>query len=318
MATTTTEYKVYKKSSGEAVSVKLEAKAGAAASVSVSDLRKAYSKQYKINSNRLEFREEGNTGEKEKTLDDADKVDISKVDRKLFVKDLGPQVGYRTVFVVEYLGPLLIVLLFYLRPSSIYSGYDTTKEYNPVAKLGLFCWLAHFLKREFETFFVHKFSRPWMPRSNIFKNCGYYWSFATFIGYFLCHPDFIGPQNPTVINFMDAKMQINIGLGIFVLCEVGNLICHIMLSNMRDKEGSKERNVPKGFLFDLVACPNYTFEIIAWVGFSIMTNILFSWIFTAVGFYQMSVWANQKHQGYLKSSEEYKKLRRKRIIPFIY
>jgi very-long-chain enoyl-CoA reductase len=304
------EFTVYKLKNSDSVNLKLESK-----SVTVADLKKAYSKQCKINLNRLEFRE--GEGEQKKIVDDNVTVDTSKVDRRLYVKDLGPQVGYRFVFFVEYLGPLLIVLLFYLRPSLVYPGADVTKEYSPCAKLALVCWLAHFLKRELETFFVHKFSRPWMPLSNIFKNCGYYWSFAAAIGYFLCHPDFIGPQNPTFTG-IQADLQIKIGLAIFGLCELGNLICHIMLSNMRDKEGSKERNIPKGFLFNYVACPNYTFEITAWVGFSILTSLSSSWIFTAVGFYQMAEWANGKHNGYLKTHEEYKKLGRKRIIPFIY
>ena len=39
-------------------------------------------------------------------------------------------------------------------------------------------WLAHFVKREAETLWVHRFSRPTMPRGNLVKNCAYYWAFA--------------------------------------------------------------------------------------------------------------------------------------------
>ncbi len=117
----------------------------------------------------------------------------------------------------------------------------------------------------------------------------------------------------------NADMQVKVGLAIFIVSEIGNLICHIMLSNLRTREGSKERPIPKGFLFELVACPNYTFEVFAWVGFSIMTNLCMSWIFAFVGLYQMAAWANDKHKGYIKDhGDAYKKLGRKRIIPFIY
>lgn len=39
---------------------------------------------------------------------------------KLYVKDLGPQIGWSTVFLCEYAGPLFSYLLFYIRPSIIY------------------------------------------------------------------------------------------------------------------------------------------------------------------------------------------------------
>lgn len=180
---------------------------------------------------------------------------------------------------------------------------------NDVQKLGVICWCIHFLKREFETFFIHKFSRPTMPLSNLFKNCTYYWSFGAVIGYPLCSPNYKSP----------TEMMVQVGFVIFVLCELGNLICHIMLSNLRAVDGSTKRPIPKGFLFNFVACPNYTFEVMSWVGFSIMTNITLSYLFTLVGFIQMSDWAMKKHKDYKKTYEkEYISLNRKAIIPYVF
>lgn len=228
------------------------------------------------------------------------------------VKDLGPQIGYRTVFLLEYFGPLVFVL-----------GYAAMRQYMPgtmpgwkathapmgfVSTLGVACWSIHFLKREFETIFIHKFSRPTMPLSNLFKNCAYYWTFGAVIGYPLCKPGFEGP----------SMKRVQIGFAIFALSELGNLICHIMLSRLRPKEGAKNRPIPSGFLFDYVACPNYTFEVLSWVGFSIMTNILLSWLFTLVGFLQMTDWALKKHKEYKKMYDpEYSRLRKKAIVPFV-
>ena len=74
-----------------------------------------------------------------------------------------------------------------------------------------------------------------------------------------------------------------------------------------------------GFLFNYVACPNYSFEVLSWIGFSLFTNISFAYLFTLIGFIQMSEWAMKKHKEYKKTyDKDYIKLKRKAIIPFIY
>lgn len=240
------------------------------AKATVMDLKKEYQKVAKKNIHRQSFKVE--VGEKTIKLDDDSKTVASYglgENPVLTMKDLGPQVGYRTVFLWEYFGPMVFVGLYYMRPALIY-GKDVSSDYNWVALLGVACWMVHFLKREFETIFVHKFSRPTMPLGNLFKNCMYYWSFGAVIGYPLCSPTYVAP----------AETQVYIGLGIFAACELGNLITHVMLSNMRPAEGSQARAIPTGFLFDYVACPNYTFEVLSWVGFSIMTQVRFCTICT--------------------------------------
>jgi very-long-chain enoyl-CoA reductase len=229
----------------------------------VLDLKKEYNKAAKKNIHRQSYKCE--IGDKTIRLDDDSKTVASYglgENPVLTMKDLGPQIGYRTVFLWEYFGPMVFVGLYYMRPSLIY-GKDASADYNWVALLGVACWMLHFLKREFETIFVHKFSRPTMPLGNLFKNCMYYWSFGAVIGYPLCNPAYVPP----------GETQVYVGLGIFLLCELGNLICHVMLSNMRPAEGSQARSIPSGFLFNYVACPNYTFEVMSWVGFSIMTQV---------------------------------------------
>ena len=52
---------------------------------------------------------------------------------------------------------------------------------------------AHYAKRIFETFFVHSFSRATMPIFNLIRNCGYYWTFAGLMSYFINHPRYTSP-----------------------------------------------------------------------------------------------------------------------------
>ena len=94
----------------------------------------------------------------------------------------------------------------------------------PIA--GVAAWVAHFVKRELETFFVHKFSRPTMPLSNLFKNSIYYWGFAAFVGFPLCHPAYTAPT---------SWNQVLLGGGLMAASELVNLAVHLQLAGMRPK-----------------------------------------------------------------------------------
>lgn len=51
--------------------------------------------------------------------------------------------------------------------------------------------LFHFLKREVESLFVHRFSNPTMPIARLPINCSHYWLLCgASIGYYLCHPKY--------------------------------------------------------------------------------------------------------------------------------
>lgn len=65
----------------------------------------------------------------------------------------------------------------------------------------------------------------------------------------------------------------------FALCELGNLSIHLALRNLRPA-GSTVRKIPVAtsnpftFLFNLVSCPNYAYEVGSWIGFTVMTSCL--------------------------------------------
>ena len=121
---------------------------------------------------------------------------------ELQVKDLGPQIGWRTVFLVEYVssspvplvvlcnfcpfqaGPLLIHPVFYHFPKFWY-GQDVV--HSSLQKCVYAFVMLHFIKRELETLLqvlfpddiidwyltfclsVHRFSAGFMPLLNIFR-----------------------------------------------------------------------------------------------------------------------------------------------------
>ncbi|KAM3570071.1 hypothetical protein VYU27_007850 [Nannochloropsis oceanica] len=241
----------------------------------------------------------------------------------LVFKDLGPQIGYRTVFIVEYLGPILIMLLYASRPSLLYGeppkGSSSFPPFPRETLIILACWIGHFVKRELETLFVHVFSRPTMPLQQLFVNCAYYYSFALAIGYFICSPSYHPPPLPPSL-FLPPSLP-SVGLLLFLLAEAGNLYCHLILSSLRPSSTKTSslppsRSIPHGFLFTFVSCPNYFCEVLAWLGFSLLTFLPLSLLFALVGGVQMAQWAQGKHRGYCKAhGDAYKKLGRKAMIP---
>eukprot|EP00088_Acartia_fossae_P047431 TRINITY_DN5141_c0_g1_i1.p1 TRINITY_DN5141_c0_g1~~TRINITY_DN5141_c0_g1_i1.p1 ORF type:complete len:302 (-),score=51.11 TRINITY_DN5141_c0_g1_i1:7-912(-) len=227
----------------------------------------------------------------------------------LYFKDRGMQIGWITVFLCEYAGPLFVYLWFYRRPWLAY-GEVPAESSEQVVHIAAACWSFHYAKRILETLFVHRFSNATMPIKNLFKNCSYYWGFAAYIGYHINHPLYTAPS----LNQMYG------GLAGFILCELGNFSIHVLLRNLRPA-GSKVRKIPyPGFnpltwMFGLVSCPNYTYEFGAWTSFALMTQCLPVGFFTLAGLYQMSVWAIGKHRNYKKEFKDYPK--RKAIIPFL-
>ncbi|KAL8900879.1 MAG: hypothetical protein Q9207_005475 [Kuettlingeria erythrocarpa] len=204
----------------------------------------------------------------------------------IYVKDLGPQISWRLVFVLEYLGPLLIHPLFY---------YLLTSRTNPPTFLRtLSCALItlHFLKRELETLFIHRFSAATMPLLNLFKNSAHYWLLAGLnIAFFTYRPHSpaAGPSNPWITWPSVA---------LYVIGEVGNLNTHLVLRALRSSDESTERGIPKGFGFGLVTCPNYMFETLAWVGIAGVTWSWSSVLFAAVAVGQMALWAKKREVRY--------------------
>lgn len=220
----------------------------------------------------------------------------------VIVKDLGPQISWRNVFVLEYLGPLLVHQLYLL-----HHIYIAKRELNLVQLLAYVMVTFHFIKREYETLLVHRFSHATMPLSNLFKNSAHYWILSGFgIAHFLYAPNFVGSQSIPLIYSAVA---------VFFFAELANFCTHLILRDLRPA-GTNARAIPRGFGFSLVSCPNYFFEMVAWIAFSVMTGLPSAWFFTAVASGQMWMWAVKKHKRYLKEFPEYPKSR-KPMIPFL-
>ncbi|KAI8868969.1 hypothetical protein GQ42DRAFT_163762 [Ramicandelaber brevisporus] len=240
-------------------------------------------------------------------------AELLKDGGELRLKDLGPQISWKLVFIIEYLGPLFLHILFCVFRETVYGA---KYELSAVQKVACVLFTLHFLKRELETLFVHRFSHGTMPFTFVFKNSAHYWLLAGVnAGYFVYGPWLSASSEAGQIRSDPTFLAICVAL--FAFAEFSNLTTHIILRNLRPP-GTRVRRIPRGYGFDLISCPNYFFEIMAWVVFSAMTGSWAAWLFTLAGGGQMVIWAQKKHKTYKREfANEYPK-NRKILVPFIW
>jgi very-long-chain enoyl-CoA reductase len=258
-----------------------------------------------------------------KYIPNAKDVTISSLglssDATIAVKDLGPQIAWRTVFIIEYLGPILIHPLIYFARPYIYPTPSFTPTEMPAPSqlqtLTMALIILHFLKREYETLFIHRFSLSTMPFLNIFKNSAHYWLLSGLnIAYWTYAPTSVA-QSVTSLSFPDDRVTAA-GIALFVVGELANLETHIVLRELRG-EGTTERGIPKGLGFNFVTCPNYFFETVSWIGITLVSRSLSTWLFVLVAGAQMALWGQKKEERYRKEFGDKYVKKRYVMIPWV-
>nr|XP_019612558.1 PREDICTED: trans-2,3-enoyl-CoA reductase-like isoform X5 [Rhinolophus sinicus]XP_019612559.1 PREDICTED: trans-2,3-enoyl-CoA reductase-like isoform X6 [Rhinolophus sinicus] len=231
----------------------------------------------------------------------------------LYFTDLGKQVSWTTVFLAEYTGPLLIYLLFYLRIPYIYDMKESSRRMrHSVVHLACFCHCIHYIRYLLETLFVHRVSAGHTPLKNLIKGCAFYWGFTSWIAYYINHPRYTPPSF--------GNRQVTVSAINFLICEAGNHFINVVLAHPNHTGTNacfpSPNYNPFTWMFFLVSCPNYTYEIGSWISFTVMTQTLPVGIFTLLMSIQMSLWAQKKHKIYLKKFNSYMH-RKSAMIPFI-
>lgn len=143
-----------------------------------------------------------------------------------------------------------------------------------------------------------------MPFVNVFKNSFHYWVLAgANIAGWIYAPNSATAKEPNALLMYT-------GILLYAVGEFGNLQTHLTLMNLRSPGGT-ERAIPQGALFDLVTCPNYLTETIAWIGILFVSNLsLAVLLFDIVALAPMMLWAKKKESRYRKEfGSKYKKKR---------
>ncbi|KAK4435943.1 putative very-long-chain enoyl-CoA reductase art-1 [Sesamum alatum] len=163
----------------------------------------------------------------------------------------------------------------------------------------------HFLKRDLEVLFVHKFSGHMVLNTALLISSTYFTAAASMI-YFQNRVE--GVPEPLV----DLKY---VGLLVFLVGMVGNFYHHYLLSKLRD-EKDKGYKIPRGGLFSLVICPHYLFEILTFIGISFISQTLFSYLFTVGSAMYLLARSRATRNWYLSKFEDFPK-NVKALIPYV-
>ncbi|XP_069793079.1 trans-2,3-enoyl-CoA reductase-like [Narcine bancroftii] len=231
----------------------------------------------------------------------------------LYFRDLGIQINWTTVFLTEYSGPLLIYLLFYFRLPNLYDMEDTRDCSRPaVVHLACLCHSLHYVKQILETLFLHSFSSKNSTLKNMLWACAFYWGFTIWMAYYINHPLYTPPSF--------GNRQIIPALVCFLVCGAGNYFTNAAIIQ-EHKVGAKNNIIrptynPFTWLFKLVSCPNYTYEMGAWISFTIMTQTFPVAVFALMVSLQLILWAQRKHHKYQKDLKHYPS-NRTALIPFV-
>lgn len=115
-----------------------------------------------------------------------------------------------------------------------------------------------------------------------------------------------------------SKPYIYIGGAVFIFGMVVNLHSDYIIRHLR-QPGDTRHYIPRGGMFRYVSSANYFGEIMEWVGFAIASwswaGVVFVW-WTFANLAPRSASLYKRYES--EFGEEFSKLKRKRIIPFIY
>ena len=209
----------------------------------------------------------------------------------------GPMISSKAGWIIqESVSPIIFGLFFLLGKNTI----------TPVMWIFFIIWVGHYFHRSFIYPFrqgksanmpiVIMLSAVFFNIINGFTNGYYMGNYShNYTNYFF-EPNFI------------------FGIIIFLI----GLIINIKSDNilLKLKKENKGYQVPNGFLYSFVTCPNYLGEILEWVGYAIMTWCLPGLVFALWTMFNLIPRAIAHHEWYHQKFSDYPK-KRKVIFPFI-
>ena len=115
-----------------------------------------------------------------------------------------------------------------------------------------------------------------------------------------------------------SKPYLYVGIAVFMAGFIINLHSDYIIRHLR-KPGDRAHYIPMGGMFKFVSSANYFGELLEWIGFAIASWSWSALVFVWWTFANLAPRSRSLYIRYEKEfGEQFTKLKRKRIIPFIY
>lgn len=209
----------------------------------------------------------------------------------------GGGVNSRIGLALAYATPVLVYIAFWFEGGSPRTPYH-------LAVFGAF--LFHFVRRLFEICFVNSYSRP-TPLRALAVIALLYGGVAASCAFFQVRTVGLSTSHPIFI----------LGLLIFAFGEVLNGYHHLLLARLRPPD-ARIYLMPCRGLFGWVACPHYLGEILSFVGYATMSDLLPVWGNAVVITAYLVSRANSTFNWYRREMAMRIPSRWRRLIPFAY
>ncbi|MCG8309800.1 MAG: DUF1295 domain-containing protein [Cytophagales bacterium] len=181
------------------------------------------------------------------------------------------------------------------------------QEKDLLSRVLIGLWLVHYTNRVFVFPFRIKTKGKKMPLliavSAIFFNLTNGFVNGYYIG-------FVNGKSGNITNAFAL-----LGIVIFFIGFAINNFADLKLISLR-KNGNGYQ-IPRGWLFEYISCPNHFGEIVEWIGFAIAARSLPALSFAVWTFCNLAPRANNHHRWYIKHFEDYPK-KRKVVLPWIW
>lgn len=222
----------------------------------------------------------------------------------MYDKRWGPVIGNRIGWVLME-APVFFLMLFLW----LYSD----RRGEPALIVMTLLFLLHYFQRSFIFPFLIK-GKGKMPLAIILMGVLFNTVNAYMIGGWLFY---VSPEGEYPLSWLWSPLFI-LGTIVFFAGMGININSDHIIRNLR-KPGDTRHYIPHGGMYRYVTSANYLGEFIEWIGFAILTWSVAGAVFALWTFANLAPRARSIHKRYEKEfGDEYIKLDRKYILPFIY